>query len=143
MGLDVIGHRTKAVPDDTGVWVEDWLDKGSRYWAMVQPLLEKEALFYSPGSAPHLVKREEDGRLLSYPPVEDTLTLLPAQHRLRPVGQIKAAYKAAGLEFAAELDEGGDDAGASCQEPEGSDERADILARARALQIRAMIRQQE
>ena len=97
VGLAVMGHRVKAEVRDTGVWVEDWLDISSEYWKMVKPLLEAEALFYSPGSAPHLVKRQEDGRLDSFPVVEDTLTPVPAQHRLRPVDQVKAAYKAAGL----------------------------------------------
>jgi hypothetical protein len=36
---------------------------------------------------------------LSYPVVEDTFTPIPAQHRLLPIEQVKAAYKAAGLEL--------------------------------------------
>jgi len=99
VGLNVIGHRLKAVPDDTGVWVEHWLDKSNKYWAMVKPLLEAEALYLSPGSAPHLVKREEDGRLKSYPVVEDTNTVIPCQHRLLPVEHIKAVYAAANIEL--------------------------------------------
>ena len=101
---------------------------------MVQPLLNAEALYYSPGSAPHLVKRAEDGRLESYPIVEDTLTVIPAQHRLRPVEQIKAAYKAAGLEFPQDSDEaeGEDGAGASCHEES-------IEQKARAIEILATI----
>jgi len=98
LGLEVLGHRTKAIPDDIGVWVEDWLDKSNRYWQMVEPLLKKEALYYSPGSVPHLTRKAHDGRLLTWPIVEDTLTVAPAQHRQRPVEQIKAAYKAANLE---------------------------------------------
>ncbi|MCG3207308.1 MAG: hypothetical protein FOGNACKC_00908 [Anaerolineae bacterium] len=93
LGLAVIGHRVKAATDDTGVWVESWLDKSSQYWSMVKPLLEKEALFYSPGSASHLIKRGTDGQLKSFPVIEDTLTPVPMQHRLLPVSQIKAAYQ--------------------------------------------------
>jgi len=118
VGLAVMGHRVKAEVRADGVWVEDWLDTSKQYWQMVSPLLEAEALFYSPGSAPHLVEREEDGRLKSFPVVEDTLTPIPAQFRLLPVEQVKAAYKAAGLELGPRLDEGGDDAGAACQEAE-------------------------
>jgi hypothetical protein len=131
VGLSVIGRRVKSGTDDTGAWVEDWLDKSSQYWAMVKPLLDREALFYSPGSAPHLVKREDDGKLASYPIVEDTFTVIPAQHRLRPVEQIKAAYKAAGLDYPLEDDEtGGDDAGASCPEADEAAARAiELLAR--------------
>ena len=65
---------------------------------MIKPLLEAEALFLSPGSAPHLVKKAPDGRLFSFPVIEDTYTVIPAQHRLRSVEQIKAAYKTAGLD---------------------------------------------
>ena len=120
VGLSVIGHRIKAEVRDDGLWVEDWLDTSSKYWALVKPLLEAEALYYSPGSAPHLVKTAADGRLLSYPVIEDTLTPIPAQHRLRPIEQIKAAYKAAGIDLPGGLepepdaDAGGDGAGAPC-----------------------------
>jgi len=126
IGASVIGKRIKAGVDDTGAWVEDWLDKSGKYWAMVKPLLAKEALYYSPGSAPHLVKREEDGKLKSYPIVEDTLTVIPAQHRLRPVEQIKAAYKAAGLDYPLEdeaEDLSGDDGGPSCEDKADEIER--------------------
>jgi hypothetical protein len=99
VGLTVIGKRLEAKTDDIGVFVQNWIDKSNRYWKMVEPLLKAERLFYSPGSAPHLVKRAPDGKLLSFPVVEDTLTPVPAQYRLRPVEQIKAAYKAACLEL--------------------------------------------
>ena len=131
VGLSVIGRRVKSGVDDTGAWVEDWLDKSNQYWKMVRPLLDKEALFYSPGSAPHLVKREDDGRLDSYPIVEDTFTVIPAQHRLRPVEQIKAAYKAAGLDYPLEDGEtGGDESGDSCPEADEAAAKAiELLAR--------------
>lgn len=99
VGLAVIGKRVSAKADDIGVWVENWIDKSNRYWAMVQPLLEGGKLFYSPGSAPHLVKRAKDGQLLSFPVIEDTLTPVPAQYRLRPLEQIKAAYKSASIDM--------------------------------------------
>jgi len=129
VGLSVIGHRVKAEINEDGVWVQDWIDKSNRYWAIVEPLLKAERLYYSPGSAPHLVKAEEDGKLLSFPVVEDTLTPIPAQFRLRPVGEIKAAYKAANLEPPEiEADTGtgdtpsGDDAAAPCEDvPDGSE----------------------
>lgn len=97
MGLQVIGHRLKAVKDDTGVWIESWLDKSKQYWGMVEPLLKAEKLFYSPGSASHLVKRGPDGCLKSFPIIEDTLTPVPMQHRLLPIEHIKASFAAIGL----------------------------------------------
>ena len=125
VGLVVIGHRVKAEVRDTGVWVEDWLDTSKNYWQMVKPLLDAEALYYSPGSAPHLVKRQSDGRLKSFPVIEDTLTPIPAQFRLLPVDQVKAAYKAAGLTLP-QLDEGGESAGADCQKVEAEKAMAEI-----------------
>ena len=125
VGLAVMGHRVKAEVRDEGVWVEDWLDTSGKYWQMVKPLLDAEALYYSPGSAPHLVKRHGDGRLESFPVIEDTLTPIPAQFRLLPVDQVKAAYKAAGLDLP-QLNEGGESAGADCQKTEVEKERARI-----------------
>ncbi|MCL4296158.1 MAG: 2'-5' RNA ligase family protein [Anaerolineae bacterium] len=98
VGLSVVGHRIKAMPDDIGVWVESWLDKRSKYLKMVRPLLEAKALFYSPGSASHLVRRAEDGCLKAFPVIEDTLTPTPMQHRLLPIEQIKSAYRVLGLD---------------------------------------------
>jgi len=99
VGLAQIGRRITAKSDDTGVWVEDWIDKSNRYWAVVEPLLEAERLYYSPGSAPHLIKRAKSGELLSFPVVEDTLTPMPAQYRLRPIEEIEATYKSANIEL--------------------------------------------
>jgi len=125
VGLAVMGHRVKAEVRDAGVWVEDWLDTSGKYWQMVKPLLDAEALYYSPGSAPHLVKRHSDGRLESFPVIEDTLTPIPAQFRLLPVDQVKAAYKAAGLDLP-RLDEGGESAGADCQKAEVEKVQAEV-----------------
>lgn len=125
VGLAVMGHRVKAEVRDTGVWVEDWLNTSGKYWQMVKPLLDAEALYYSPGSAPHLVKRHGDGRLESFPVIEDTLTPIPAQFRLLPVDQVKAAYKAAGLNLP-HLNEGGESAGADCQKAEAEKALAEI-----------------
>jgi hypothetical protein len=120
VGVSVIGRRVKAEVRDTGVWVEDWLDQSSAYWKMVKPLLDAEVLYYSPGSAPHLVRKEENGELKSYPVIEDTLTPIPAQHRLRPIEQIKTAYKSAGLDLPTGLEgpeqeqDSGDGEGSPC-----------------------------
>ena len=111
---------------------------------MVKPLLDAEALYYSPGSAPHLVKRAKDGQLLAYPVVEDTLTPVPAQPRLRAVDQIKAAYKSAGLAEpelpAEETESGGPEAGDGGPSTEAI---AQAKARARALKTRIEISKSE
>jgi hypothetical protein len=144
VGLSVIGHRVKAEPDGIGVWVEDWIDVSNKYWALVQPLLEAERLYYSPGSSPHLVKTASDGRLLSFPVVEDTLTPIPAQHRLLPIGQIKAAYKTAGTElpegFEPEGATGDSDAGGG---PSGRDELARKAKAAKARLLLISLQQED
>ena len=99
VGLSVIGKRVDVQTDAAGVFVKNWIDKSNRYWKMVEPLLQTGRLFYSPGSAPHLVKRTKNGQLLSFPVIEDTLTPVPAQYRLRPIEEIKAAYKSASIDM--------------------------------------------
>lgn len=95
----ILGERVKSVKDDIGVWVEHWVAKANEYWKFVEPLLKAGRLYYSPGSAAHLVRREEDGQLKMFRVVEDSLTPTPCQYRLRPVEQMKAAFEEAGLEF--------------------------------------------
>ena len=128
IGLSPVGRRVKAEVQDEGLWVEDWLDKSSEYWKLVKPLLEAKALYYSPGSAPHLVRKADDGRLISYPVIEDTMTVTPAQHRLRPIERIKAAYKSAGLDLPESLQDSstdrGDAGGASRSEEEKAKAKA-------------------
>ncbi len=101
VGKAVLGHRDDAFKDDTGLWVQDWIDKGSEFWHLVEPLLEAKALYYSPGSIPHLVEREPDGELKAYPIVDDTFTPTPIQIHLRdyPLDYIKSVYEAAGQDF--------------------------------------------
>jgi len=113
IGLSVVGHRTKAAADDVGMWVEDVIDKSNSYWVYVDALVKAGKLHYSPGSAPHLVKSTSDGELLSFPVVEDTLTPTPAQPRLRPIEQIRAAYKSANIDIELPDPEEEADAGAS------------------------------
>lgn len=101
IGVSTIGKRIDVKADEVGVFTKSWIDKHSLYWRLVKPLLDAEVLHYSPGSAAHMIKRADDGKLFSFPVIEDTLTPLPAQHRLllRPIEQIKAAYKAAGIDM--------------------------------------------
>lgn len=111
--LAVIGHRLKAQADDMGVWVQHWIDKSNKYWAWVEALLSGGRLYYSPGSASHLVRLAgKSGEILAYPVVEDTLTPVPANYHLRarPVDRIKATYQSANL---APPDLSGGDAAAS------------------------------
>lgn len=115
VGLSVVGHRLKAQVEERGVWVKHWIDKANKFWAWVEPLLKAEKLFYSPGSANHLVRIDaKTGEIFSYPVIEDTLTPIPAQPRLLPMEQIKAAYKSANLALPGDL--GGDSTEMLCLE---------------------------
>lgn len=97
VGLEIIGHRLKAAPDKIGVWVEEWIDGSKKRWAWIERLLKMGKLYFSPGSAPHLVRRADDGKLLNFPVIDDTLTPIPAQPRLRSVAEIRAIHCMAGL----------------------------------------------
>jgi len=105
----ILGERSKAVKDDIGIWVEHWVNKANEFWKFVDPLLKTGLLYYSPGSAPHLVQREETGELKMFWAIEDSLTPTPCQYRLRPVEQLKTAFEEAGLEFNIPSDEKNND----------------------------------
>jgi uncharacterized protein YdaT len=116
LGSEVIGHRTKAAPDDEGLWVEHWIARGNKYFNLIKALLDAGKLYYSPGSVAHLMRRDDaTGELKAFPIVEDSVTVAPSQFRLRPVAEIKAAYKDAQIAFPTDLEEPRTEgAGASC-----------------------------
>jgi hypothetical protein len=103
VGRVPLGNRDDAKKTTDGLWVQDWINKSNRYFDIVRQLLDAGKLWYSPGSVPHLVDRTPERKITSYPVVDDTGTPIPAQFALgledRPLGLVKMAYKAAGLEF--------------------------------------------
>lgn len=76
-----LGHITKVAPDDVGVWVEGVLDEHNNWVRGVMELVDKGALYFSSGSAPHLIKRTEAGEIKSWPIIEVSLTPTPAEPR--------------------------------------------------------------
>lgn len=76
-----LGHITKVAPDDVGVWIEGVLDAHNSWVRGVWELVDKGALFFSSGSAPHLIKRTESGEVKSWPIIEVSLTPTPAEPR--------------------------------------------------------------
>lgn len=140
VGKSVIGHRDDAFTDDTGLWVQDWLDKSNKFWGMVKALLERRALYYSPGAASHLVERDDNRQLKSYPIVDDTMTPTPVLAPLmmgRNIEYIKSAYKDAGLEltFPDGLGEG---AGSAPMSANGRTQKQELALAMLNLQQRAM-----
>jgi 2'-5' RNA ligase len=103
IGRTILGHRDDARKDADGLWVQDWLDKSGKFWGMVKALLEKRALFYSPGAVPHLVERTPQRQLKAYPIADDTFTPTPVLAPLlgaeRSLDYVKSAYAEAGIEL--------------------------------------------
>lgn len=102
-GLDkTLGKRVigKAIPrrDAKGVWYEAQLQLRDQYETLIMELVKTGALGYSTGSLPHLVERAPDGKLLSWPVAELTLTPTPAAGPyLTNVSAIRSVYKSAGI----------------------------------------------
>jgi hypothetical protein len=64
--------------DDEGVWVKTELNKRARWYDRVRQLVNDEALGYSSGAMPHLVKATKSGHITRWPWVELSLTPTPA-----------------------------------------------------------------
>lgn len=99
LGKRVIG---KAVPrrDEQGVWYEAQLEQRDEYEPLIMELVKAGALGYSTGSLSHLVERAPDGKLLSWPVAELTLTPTPAAGPyLTSVEAVRSAYKGAGMDY--------------------------------------------
>lgn len=98
----VVGTWTKATVDDVGIWLEGELAKAHKYRGAIQQMITKGALALSSDSAPHLVKRKAQpngtNEVTRWPLLAASLTPTPAEPRLLPASQIKAAYKAIGLD---------------------------------------------
>ena len=87
-----IGQESKAEIRDGGVWVEAQLEKSRDYWERIVPLLDKQALYFSSGAAPALIRSTSDGVMQDWPAIEWTLTPQPANHyaQLSPKRQLEA-----------------------------------------------------
>lgn len=70
----VVGRQTDVEVDDEGAWVKAQLDKRSRYYSRVKQLIDQQALGFSSGAMPHLVKTRKDGHIERWPWVELSLT---------------------------------------------------------------------
>ena len=79
-GGSPIGRESEHEILDSGVWVTAQLEKSKDYWERIVPLLDKQALYFSSGASPSLIRTAEDGRMLDWPALEWTLTPKPANH---------------------------------------------------------------
>ncbi|HOU13472.1 MAG TPA: phage major capsid protein [Anaerolineae bacterium] len=118
VGKRVIG-TARPRRDDIGVWYEAQLQQRDEYEALILELVKAGALGYSTGSLPHLVERAPDGKLLSWPVAEITLTPTPAAGPyLTSVSAIRSVYKSAGIENHAITDQSITDGGIAMEEQE-------------------------
>lgn len=91
----VIGVGRPVRQDEFGVWYEAQLRQRDRYEEAVLEMVRAGKLGYSTGSVPHLVDQAPDGRVLSWPVIELTLTKTPAAGPyLTSVSEVRSHYKA-------------------------------------------------
>lgn len=122
---EAVGHTILERDDMRGRWIEAQLSKGREYARLVVDLMSKGNLYLSSETAGHWREVAADGEIKRWRTAGYTFTTHPMEPRIGSVSQVKAAYKAAGLDFP-QLNEGGESAGADCQKTEVERERAKI-----------------
>jgi len=96
----VLGRVSRKVANDVGLWIEAQIDRANQYADAIRELTEKGVLGWSSGAVGHLVDRDKDGRITSWPVVEFSLTPTPAEPRtlgvqaLRSLAESEPAVKA-------------------------------------------------
>jgi hypothetical protein len=101
----VVGAVDVLEPDEIGLWYEAQMDIAHKYWAMVKQLVSKAVLGTSSGTLPGAARVEKSGRIARWPLVEVSATPSPVDSRMvseRPIAEVKAAYRAIGLDFLAD-----------------------------------------
>ena len=82
---EAIGRQISHEVKTDGVWVEVQLAKRSKWVEMIRRLLDQDALGFSSGALPHLVKTLTTGEIVSWPWVELSATPTPASPDARIV----------------------------------------------------------
>lgn len=124
-----LGTEDDLKKEADGWWATMWLDRSFRYWEEVSKWLAEGKVYGSSGALGHLVQKAKDGEILTWPHVEQTLTLTPANPFAR-VTPTKAAadFSSAGIAWNhADLPDLGHDL------PSGGDDSA--MAHAKALAV--------
>ena len=84
-GSEPIGRQISHEVKTDGVWVEVQLAKRSKWVDLIRSLLDQDALGFSSGALPHLVKTAKSGEIISWPWVELSATPTPASTDARIV----------------------------------------------------------
>jgi hypothetical protein len=78
IGDEDVGIEGEITKEADGWWAPLWLDRSNRYFAQLDALIRAGKMFGSSGSMAHLVRKANDGEILVWPHVEQTLTPTPA-----------------------------------------------------------------
>jgi len=108
----VVGLVDIMLVDDVGLWYEAEIQKADDYREAIAAMVEAGKLGTSTGCLPGHYRAATDGWLEQWCIVDVSMTPTPMEYRMleRPVHELKAAYKAAGLEFPAiDAGEGADE----------------------------------
>ena len=114
---DVVGVTLLERNDARGRWVEARVEKNRQYAQYVVDLMAKGELYLSSETAGHWREVAGNGEIKRWRTAGYTFTESPMEPRIGAMAQMQAAYKSAGLDLPP-LGDGGDDAGASCQDAE-------------------------
>jgi len=87
--VEEIGTLYKLIRDDHGIWAEGQLDMTNPRAQQVYSDVRKGKIGWSSGSAPHLAKVDEDGRIWEWAIVEASLTPTPSAGKRTTVQALK------------------------------------------------------
>jgi hypothetical protein len=82
---NVVLPAAKVERDPHGLFASTRLDLADPLQVAIAELIAQGFFWWSSGSTPQVVKRDADGRLARWYPVEFSLTPTPAEPRLRPL----------------------------------------------------------
>ena len=86
--------------DDKGIFVERVLDRRNRYIQLLENLIDEGLIGNSSEAVPDNVKTLDDGAIVNWPLMRDTLTVMPVEPRMLQ-GNTLQALKALSKEFSA------------------------------------------
>lgn len=88
LGKSVVGRVVKTATDEIGLWIEAQIDKANDYAEAIRELIAEGLLGLSSAAPAHLTEIK-DGKIISWPVVEFSLTPSPIEPRTIPVMEMK------------------------------------------------------
>lgn len=90
LGKSRLGEVVDRFSDEVGLFLRTEIRKAHEYAEAVASLASEGLLGYSTGSVSHLMEKAADGRILTWPIVEVSLTTTPAEPRTLGVRALRA-----------------------------------------------------